>query len=280
MAKFAYRFPVLAAFLLPAAVFLFIDLAAAASFPLLYRVPDPRVAYYLADILPYLAGIAFCGLLLWRAGLWPRLGLGRRGFWSGLFFGGLLIISSVFDFVDYVKYLDPATFTAPSPALFGACLLDVLLIGLSEELIFRGGVLNLLLRRWGHTKRGIFRAAILSSVIFGAVHFTNWVYYPQLFWSTMSQMVYAAFFGVMIAAAYIRSRNLWAAALLHAIFNSSLILSVFSTQAAALEYTDISPFAAVYGVFTSAPFLLLGLAVLHGVQPEPQPNQKEAINHG
>ena len=72
----------------------------------------------------------------------------------------------------------------------------------------------------------------------------------------------------MIAAAYIRSKNLWAVSLLHAIFNASLILSVFSQEAAALEYTDISPFAAVYGVFTSVPFLLLGLVVLHGAKPE------------
>ena len=267
MQKFVKRFPILAAFLLPLVVFFVVDLAAALLAYPLYSLCEPRLADYLLGDITYLIGIPLCLLLLYKAGLWNELGYRREGLGMGLLCGGLLIVTSVYDFVNYIWYLDPATFRLPSPGLFMACVVNVLLIGLCEELIFRGGVLNLLLLRWGGTKKGITRAVVLSSVLFGAVHITNWLNYPQLFWTTLSHMVYATFFGVLIAAAYLRSRNLWAVSLLHAIFDASLVLSIFSEQAAALEYTDISPLAAVNGVLTSLPYLILGMLVLEGVRP-------------
>ena len=269
MSKFIRRWPILAAVLFPLAVFFVIDEASLLISSLTYGLFAEDVLHYFNDILAYLPGIIVALLLLRCCGLRNDLGLRRKGFWSGLLYGGLLMVTSVYDLVEYARYLDPGTFHTPTPLLFFMCLLDIFLIGFTEELIFRAGVLNILLARFGNTKKGLYGSVLFSSALFGAVHFTNYLYYPQMFWSTMSQMVYATFFGVLIGAAYAKARNLWASATLHTVFNLSLILSVFSQEAAALEMTDVSPLSAVYSVLTSIPFLVMGLILLQTIALPP-----------
>lgn len=267
MTNFIRKHPILTALVFTMLVFLVVDAVSIAFYPLAYGWVSEDILYYLSDIVPYFFGIALACYLLRRFGLLDRVGFRLRGLGKGLLVGWVLIALSAYSLIEYIRYLDPYTFVTPSVALFLVCILDVFLIGVTEELIFRGGVLNILLERWGRSTGGIYLSVILTSILFGAIHFTNWVYYPQLFWSTMSQMVYASFFGVLMAAIYLRSRNLWAVALHHAFFNSSLVLSIFSQEAAVLEFTDITPEAAVYGVVTAVPYLLLGLFLLRKVRP-------------
>lgn len=50
----------------------------------------------------------------------------------------------------------------------------VCLVGLVEELVFRGVVFNLLLRAFPKTKGGITGAVVLGGVLFGLMHFPIW----------------------------------------------------------------------------------------------------------
>lgn len=72
------------------------------------------------------------------------------------------------------------------------------LSGVGEELIFRGGVFRILEDMFGTTL-----ALILSGTLFGALHLMN----PHATW--ISSLAIALEAGVLLAAAYAATRNLW-----------------------------------------------------------------------
>lgn len=85
-------------------------------------------------------------------------------------------------------------------ALFTVAAATVVLAPLAEELVFRGFLLNLWRQRWG---TGV--AVLLSSALFGAVHFQFGVF--------------AGVMGVFFALVYLRSGSLRPGTLLHAVYN-------------------------------------------------------------
>lgn len=90
-------------------------------------------------------------------------------------------------------------------------------VGLFEEMVFRGIVLPLLLRKMQNTRKGVFWAVCISSVLFGAVHLVNLLsgFDPAVF----LQVGYSALIGAMCAMVMVFTRNVFACAFLHAGFN-------------------------------------------------------------
>lgn len=76
----------------------------------------------------------------------------------------------------------------------------VLVAPFAEELIFRGYLLNLWAARWG-----LWPAVIVSSLVFGLLHWT--------------QAVFAAPIGFVLALVYLRYDSLWPGIFLHAVYN-------------------------------------------------------------
>ena len=141
-------------------------------------------AFFLADtvslpgygssmIAEFMAGVvAF--LLLCLFGYLGVLGEKGKGFIHGLYIGGFLTGYCCLELAAqlYVQMMTPdAKVVSALEILFFAA--TMFLIGWTEELIFRGVILNLFLERFSKTKRGILWAVILSGVLFGAVHLTN-----------------------------------------------------------------------------------------------------------
>ncbi len=111
----------------------------------------------------------------------------------------------------------PTHFVASSPAMrplseIGLALLGTaFLIALPEELLFRGVLLNLLIRRW---RAHPVRALAIASFIFGLAHANNpeeptWVY-----------IVLATIAGWFYGLAYMKTGKVTVAALLHWMVNS------------------------------------------------------------
>ena len=72
----------------------------------------------------------------------------------------------------------------------------VCLVGLVEELVFRGVVFNLLLRAFPKTKGGITGAVVLGGVLFGLMHFSN-MGAGVKFSSCLIQVISAGLMGVL-----------------------------------------------------------------------------------
>lgn len=98
-----------------------------------------------------------------------------------------------------------------------------LVVGFSEELVFRGFILRALL------PGGATRAVLVSSALFGLVHLGNIIYGASVV-VTLLQVVGVFAFGVGMAAIVLRGGAFWPVILIHALSNAALRFSYITPQ--------------------------------------------------
>lgn len=107
--------------------------------------------------------------------------------------------------------------------IVGETLLMVVIINMStgfyEEIIMRGMLLGHMMQHWKNDEKKVFKSVAATSVLFGIVHLGNLVY-GDVF-GTLFQVFYAAIIGLVFAAAFLRTKNLWACIFMHGIVNVS-----------------------------------------------------------
>lgn len=101
--------------------------------------------------------------------------------------------------------------------------LQCVLIGLFEEIIFRGIVLELSFEIFGaDTNKSAKRAIAFSAVTFGAIHLVNAIHPEITFMAALMQAISVAGVGLVFGAFYYRSeRTLWPCVIFHAIQDAS-----------------------------------------------------------
>lgn len=105
-----------------------------------------------------------------------------------------------------------------------------ILIGIAEELAFRGMLLNSFIHNWkGH--HPLLGGIFLSSLIFGATHAVNAFYQPLS--NTIIQIIVAFALGVILALMYLRTNNLITSMAFHAIIDFTSISITNSTESQA-----------------------------------------------
>jgi hypothetical protein len=165
------------------------------------------------------------------------------------------------------------SFIMPSPfALIVTVLHPFLGTGVFEEVLVRGLILKILLLTMGDTKRGIIKACLISSAIFGVVHIVNVIVVGE-FLPVFAQVIYATFIGVFYAVLFLRTKTLWIPILLHGLTNAStqifnVLLSPDVLQDLMQNQTDPSVIDAFMPVVFSIPFLIVGLILLRKVKAE------------
>ncbi len=126
-------------------------------------------------------------------------------------------------------------------------------VGLFEEIVFRGIVFPLVLRKMGSTRKGIFWSVIISSALFGAIHVVN--FFSSAPGAVVLQIGYSFLIGAMCAMVMLLCRNVFACAALHAGFNfAGLIADELGTgqvwNAVNITLTAVvGVLALLYGVF-------------------------------
>ena len=96
--------------------------------------------------------------------------------------------------------VDAASAWTSTAFILAWSLMSGVLAPFSEELVFRGILLNLWRRRWGAA-----RAVAFSAIAFGAFHF--------------QYAVFAIVGGVFFSLVYLKYRSLWPGTLLHSLYN-------------------------------------------------------------
>ena len=112
-------------------------------------------------------------------------------------------------------------------------MLNMILVGVAEELVFRGIIAQTLLERYGTARAGVWKACLVSGVLFGAAHLSNLI--GSAPFGVLMQCVFAASLGVMFAAIYFRTGNLWVTVFLHSTMDiaSMLIGGLYGTTSVA-----------------------------------------------
>lgn len=89
----------------------------------------------------------------------------------------------------------------------------LVLASCSEELIFRGIVVNALAKKYAKTKAGVVFCVFFAGLIFGSAHFVNSINckLSGVLWQCLGTFIG----GIFSAAIYLRCRNIWIVMLLH-----------------------------------------------------------------
>ncbi len=96
-----------------------------------------------------------------------------------------------------------------------------LTVGIFEEGLFRGVALNGTLRKTGKTRKGIWTAILISSLIFGIFHVTNYIfggsYDLKGIIQTVGKILQTGIFGILLCALFLKTKNFWGISLAHAL---------------------------------------------------------------
>jgi membrane protease YdiL (CAAX protease family) len=120
---------------------------------------------------------------------------------------------------------DPGLF---SSELSVPVILFILLAALMEEVVFRGLVLQALVRAWGSAQIGIIKSALVSSLFFCSIHLFDLLGGRPLS-AVFLQSLEAFFLGIVLGALVLSGKSIYPAVLLHGILNLSAYLLIENT---------------------------------------------------
>ncbi len=139
-------------------------------------------------------------------------------------------------------------------------------VGIFEEGLFRGIVLNSTLRKTGKTRKGIWAAIIISSFIFGVFHVVGYIFggsYDLIgILQTIGKILQTGIFGVLLCALFLKTRNFWGIALAHALNDFLAFQALIFGQNASVGNYVKSGDAGVTSLIMYAVMLVLYIPVL------------------
>ena len=104
-----------------------------------------------------------------------------------------------------------------------------LLIGIYEEFLCRGWLLNEFLERYGKGNKSIFLCICVSGIIFGLLHSINVLNGDMSSVDVIVQVISAAASGIGFGTIYYKTKNIWSVVFLHAFWDFSIMLGETST---------------------------------------------------
>ena len=194
----------------------------------LFQADFASIDTYLYSTLQELVGAMVAVLFLVRT---DRAGLLRRrgsGFWNGLLVGMYPLAFICYSIYSALIFERPDTPLLPAGRIlsFLACMA---MVGVAEEFLFRGVIAETLLEHFGTSRAGVWKACLLSGVLFGAAHLTNLS--SSAPFGVLMQCAFSASLGALFAAIYFRTGNLWVTVFLHGAMDiaSMLIGGLYGT---------------------------------------------------
>lgn len=152
----------------------------------------------------------------------------------------------------------------PTPGMLLIAACNAALVAVSEELMFRGVLLQGMLQR-----HALWPAVLGSSLIFGLVHTANGLATGEPD-AALWQAAAAAMQGVGYAAIRLRTRSAWTMVPVHALWDFALVSAMLGDLERAVQADDgvsVLPFAALLAVL---PLCLYGVYLL-------RPSQRAAL---
>lgn len=143
----------------------------------------------------------------------------------------LIYISLLSSFPAYQEVLHKLiTFNFHELGINKFYLLTALRAGISEEVIFRFGLIGVLLAAFKNHKGRIIWSIVIASVIFGLIHLSNLKVQP--IGTTLLQVGFATGLGIFLSCCYLYTGQLWLTILIHFlidfpvfVLNSSIVSS-------------------------------------------------------
>ena len=190
-----------------------------------------------------------------------NLGKGALLSWAMLLLAAVMFVSGLISPPE-------GGFLTPTPLyLITVILYPFIVSGLFEEVLFRGLVLKMLLKKMGDTKKGIIGAFVISAAIFGIVHSVNLIWEEPF--TVFSTVVFATAGGFFLGAIYLRTKTLIVPILLHGLFNlSSMIWWAFTPDGpTSTSETTLADFMVTF-LIAVLPLVIASYVLLRKVEPQ------------
>jgi uncharacterized protein len=227
---------------------------------------DERCAIYAGQaILQLLASLLLLGLLI-RFDLVRAVGF-RFDNWKDLWIAWPMLLLTLVNASELLT--GSLVIDTSRPDRISLYTLLYLTAGLFEEILCRGVVLFVMLKKWGSTRRGMYAAILVSSLLFSLGHFANWIQGRFSPLADLTQVSFAIFFGVFFAACVLRNRSIWPAILLHAAFDFVGAAKEISVGGKLFgEVYAISWESALTSILVTLPLFFYGLFVVRKIDPQ------------
>lgn len=201
-------------------------------------------------------------LLIRWLGLQDTAGFTKKGYGKGLWYGSpFLVIGAASVFVSNMG-IDISALTHISVANSVLFTINMIFVGMNEEIWMRALVLNALMKKYGTSYSEIWKSLLVSALIFGAIHLPNLIFMNPL--TLLVQVVNAAAGGMLFGAVFIRSKNIWAGISIHALVDwcSLFIGNCFLGAETIISMKMTIPQAAILIVCGSLPPILTAWLLL------------------
>ncbi len=216
--RFCQKHPYICVALLQ--ITMFLPLIAAGTIGKLRHWPD-LLTYGIGTGLTALTGVA----IVTRMGWWKTAGFKRPRHLHLIWIFLAVIVVDIIN--NWQGQLPPVV-----PQVLGLTLMATLFGAFSEEVFYRGLMLQVLMRK------GVWLAAVVTSLLFGLSHLLNaaaGMSAEVVLW----QLVYATAYGFAYAAFAIRTGTVWPIILTHFLNNFSILLvSGWETQTQEVTTAD------------------------------------------
>ncbi len=174
------------------------------------RIENDIIANLCKSLMRLVASVGIMLYIKHEYGM--KLGIRKEKLFKGIFWYGIVIF--IFCLVmPFLSYEAPEIAFSEALPILLFYLVVYMIVGLFEEILCRGLLFNSFKAYWGDNKKGVYLSAFLSSLLFGCLHFFNLNGSNTI--STITQVIYATFFGMLFATIYYRSGNLLSCIILH-----------------------------------------------------------------
>ena len=225
----------------------------------------PEADYYIQMLLQETAAAALAWWMMKVCGMGDVVKKKGYGFASGLLAGMYFLVIGIYSLVVFLFLglftvaVYPASVSVRPWYLILPYVLCMMMVGVFEEFLFRGIIAGKLLRRFGATSRGVWKAVILSGVLFGCAHLIN--LRGSSVTGVLVQCAVTVMMGMAFTAVYFRSGCIWAPAFLHGFVDvaAGSLTGVFDTgttiAGTVSAYTPIQLLGAI-------PYIIVLLVIL------------------
>lgn len=216
---------------------------------------------YICDSLPrIIASLVLLGFMK-IAYKDVELGLSGNGFGRGNAAGFLMYLYILENFIEGSTVNARIDIVGVPLHTYFLCFLSTMAIGLFEEVLLRGTILNIMRKYFKQMKYGTYAAVFGSSLLFGIVHMMNYFNGHAYLRPTIAQVFYATFLGVFLGAVYVRGKNLWVVVLLHGLFDFAAEFWELVTPSYSFSKQNMSWEGVKYLIWLYLPLLLAGMYI-------------------
>lgn len=184
----------------------------------------------------------------------------KEKFFKSLLLGGPLLFLAIISFLVNLPNLFSASANLNNIITLALFCIS---IGLYEEFLCRGWVLNEFLEKHGKTRNQVITSIFLSSFIFGFMHISNIWIGGQTVTETIIQIAQATCIGVLLGSMYFRTKNIWSVVFLHGFYDFALMLGEVNLLKDC-EYIDesISIASIIYTIILCLIYLIYSALIL------------------